>query len=92
PPQNPPQYVRPQYPGLQYQNPVPASPSAVNSMPTVASRDSQATGVRLIGPPAGDGNTVHRLPPVNDPWSTVDPNRDPQGPELVAPNPPEWRR
>ena len=85
-----PQYAGPQYAGPQYANP--ASAPAANPVPVVAARDPQATGVHLISPPAGDGITVHRLPPVNDPWNTVNPNRDPQGPELVAPNPPEWRR
>ncbi len=82
PPQNPPQY----------QNP--ALPPAVNPMPVVASRDPQATGVRVIPAPAADGgNNLRRLPPVADPQNAADPNRNPQqGPELVAPDPPGWRR
>ncbi|MGO9115541.1 MAG: tetratricopeptide repeat protein [Thermoguttaceae bacterium] len=83
-PAGPPQYVG----TPQYRNSVPSSPPAVNSMPTVASRDQQATGVRVVPTPAGDGNALRRLPPVNDPGS----NRAGQGADLVAPDPPDWRR
>jgi tetratricopeptide (TPR) repeat protein len=88
PPRNQPQYVapqnaRPQYSGPQYQNP---GPPAGNPAPVVAGPDPQAPGGRGNPPPADDSGTLRRLPPVDDP------NRDAQGPEGVAPNPPDWRR
>ncbi len=78
-----------QYP-RQYQNPAP--PTAANPIPAVASRDPRAIGIRAIPPPVTDANNLRRLPPVNDPRYPADPNRDPQGPDLVAPNPPNWQR
>ncbi|MEI8372486.1 MAG: tetratricopeptide repeat protein [Planctomycetota bacterium] len=78
-----------QYP-QQYQNPAP--PPNANPMQAVASRDPQAIGIRAIPPPAADANNLRRLPAVNDPRYPADPNRDPQGPDLVAPNPPNWQR
>jgi hypothetical protein len=83
----------PQYAGApQYQNSAPNSPPAANPMPLMAARDPQANGVRAVPPPAGDGNALHRLPPVNDPGNPADWYRDPQGSDNVAPDPPGWRR
>jgi len=79
----------PQYTGTpQYRNSAPSSPPTANSMPIVASRDPQATEVRAVPSLAGDGSALRRLPPVSDPGS----NRQGQGPDLVAPDPPDWRR
>ena len=78
-----------QYP-QQYQNP--ALPMNANPMPAVASRDPRAIDIRATPSPAADANNLRRLPPVNDPRYPADPNRDPQGPDLVAPNPPNWQR
>jgi len=87
-----PHYVRPQYAGPQYSGPpYQNSPPAATPAPVVAARDSQPTGVHMI-PPAGDGDAARRLPPVNDPSSTMNSNRDPRFPEIVAPNPPELQR
>ena len=81
----------PQYQNSPSPSPLPAPPAA-NSLPLLASRDSLATGVRVIPPPPTDGNTLRRLPPVADPGNPADANREGQSPELVTPNPPEWRR
>ncbi len=75
----------------QYQNP--ATPAGVNPAPVVAARDPQVTGSHIIRPRTDDADTLRRLPPVADPrWPANDRNRDPQGSELVAPNPPDWQR
>ena len=86
PPSAGPQYtVAPQYPNA-------ASPPPANPVPILASRDPQASGVRVIPAPAADDNALRRLPPVNDPRWQQDANLQGQGPENVAPDPPGWRR
>jgi Tfp pilus assembly protein PilF len=88
-PQNPPwQY---QYVPSNQNPPPPPGPTAAPA-PIMAFRDFPASGVRPIAPPPEDDKTMRRLPPIGDPWNANDPNRDPAGPEVVAPNPPEWRR
>jgi Tfp pilus assembly protein PilF len=87
-----PQNTMPQYMVVQ-PSPNPVSLAPARAMPLVVARDPQAAaGVRVIPPPANDGSTIRRLPPVNDPATPADARF--QGPnlDLVAPNPPQFRR
>ncbi len=84
----PPQYTG----GPQYQNPAIGSSTATGPAPLMAARDPLASGVRTAPPPAGNGDAIHRLPPVNDPGDPAEWYRPGQGPDSVAPDPPGWRR
>ena len=68
------------------------SPTAISMQPQSQPSRGQAPVVFTPNPLAADANNLRRLPPVNDPRYPADLNRDPQGPELAAPNPPNWQR
>jgi tetratricopeptide (TPR) repeat protein len=86
-PQNP----GPQNAGLpQFQYPAAPQPSSGNQ-PLMAARDS-VPGSRPLAVPVATGDMLRRLPPVNEPTDPAVGNRDQQGPEVLAPNPPDWRR
>jgi hypothetical protein len=57
----------------------------------MAARDPQATGARISPPPPGNDAAVRRLPPVNDAGNPANAIRNP-GSDIVAPDPPDWRR
>jgi tetratricopeptide (TPR) repeat protein len=98
-PQNPPpaiaqQSLAPRDAGLpQFQYPVqnsamPPQPAAGNP-PLMANRDGQFNIQRL--PPPVDGGPMNRLPPVTVPPS-ADGIANQPGPDVIAPDPPGWRR
>jgi Tfp pilus assembly protein PilF len=88
----PPNAAGPQYPVPQNQNSAMASQPAGTASVVVAARDPQANGVRVIPPPAADNIAPRRLPPVSDSRNPADVNFPGQSSELVAPNPPDWRK
>jgi Flp pilus assembly protein TadD len=92
-PQNPQPGPVPQNAGQpQVQRSIPATPPAANPPPAMSAQDPPPAATRVNPPPVGNDGTVRRLPPVSDAGNAANSNRDPQGPDLVAPDPPGWRR